>query len=101
MNDQQDEANNKMKPIKVALHNEQDKEKILNKLQNLKVNTEYKGISITQDYTVSERQMIKEFANKANSSVKCSALAQFNLDSKFDPIFISIYPYFHHFFSPK
>ena len=27
--------------------------------------TEYKGISITEDYTVSERQMTKEFANKA------------------------------------
>ena len=53
------------KPIKVVLHNEQDLEKILNNLQNLQDNTEYKGISITEDYIVSERQMIKEFANKA------------------------------------
>ena len=38
---------NKKKPIKVVLHNEQDKEKILNNLRNLKGNTKYKGISIT------------------------------------------------------
>ena len=58
-------AEENKKPIKVVLHNEQDLEKILNNLQNLQDNTEYKGISITEDYLVSERQMIKEFANKA------------------------------------
>ena len=57
---------NKKKPIKVVLNNEQDKEKVLNNLQNLEGITEYKGISITDDYTVSERQVIKEFANKAS-----------------------------------
>ena len=56
---------NKKKPIKVILDNEQGKEKILNNLRNLKGTTEYKDISITEDYTISERQMIKQFANKA------------------------------------
>ena len=50
---------NKKKPIKVELQKELDKEKILNKLRNLKSNIEYKGISITEDYTTSERQMLK------------------------------------------
>ena len=45
----------KKKPIKIVLPNLQEKEKILNNLRNLKRNTEYKGITITKDYTVSER----------------------------------------------
>ena len=53
---QQEEANKK---------NEQDKEKTLNNLRNLKGNSECNGISITEDYTVPERQMIKEFLIKA------------------------------------
>ena len=55
----------KKRPIKIILHSEQDKDKIMTNLKNLKDYTEFKGISITDDYTVSERQMIKEFANKA------------------------------------
>ena len=54
----------KMMLVKVVLHNEQDNKKILNNLQSLG-NTEYKGISITEDYIISERQIVKEFANKA------------------------------------
>ena len=55
----------KMKPIKFVLQNKQGREKILNKLHNLKGNTKQKGISITKDYTIPARQMIKEFANKS------------------------------------
>ena len=55
---------NKKKPIKGVLHNEWDKEKILNNLKKLKGNTKCKGTSTTED-TVSEWQMITEFANKA------------------------------------
>ena len=36
-----------------------------NKKKPVKVNTVYKGISITKDYTVSGRQMTKEDASKA------------------------------------
>ena len=45
----------KKKPMKAVIHNQQDKEKIQNSLRNLKVNSEYKGVSVTEDYTVSER----------------------------------------------
>ena len=56
---------NKKKPIKVVFQNERDKEKVMNNLCNLKGNTEYIGISIRDDYTVSERKIIKEFVSKA------------------------------------
>ena len=45
----------KKKSMKAVIHNQQDKEKIQNSLRNLKVNSEYKGVSVTEDYTVSER----------------------------------------------
>ena len=38
---------------------------VMSNLRNLKGNDEFTGISITDDYTISERQMLKEFANKA------------------------------------
>ena len=57
--------NNKKRPIKIILQNKQEKDKIMNNLRNLKDHNEFKGISITDDYTMSERQMIKEFATKA------------------------------------
>ena len=60
---------NKKKPIKVELQKELDKEKILNNLRNLKSNIEYKGISITEDYTISERQMLKHSNWKTQTSM--------------------------------
>ena len=55
----------KKKPMKIVIHNQKDKEKIQNNLRNLKVNFEYKGVSVIEDYTVSVRQIIKEFDKKA------------------------------------
>ena len=40
----------------------------MNNLRGLKGNAEYKGICITDDYTLSERQMTKEFVNKAKEN---------------------------------
>ena len=53
------------RPIKVILESEADKDQIMENLRNLKGIATYKGISITEDYTLSERKMIKEFNDKA------------------------------------
>lgn len=57
----------KNRPIKVTLYNTNDKEKIINNLRNLK-DKGYKGISVTEDHTMTERNMIKDFAEKAKSA---------------------------------
>ena len=51
--------NAKKRPIKIVFNNEEDKEKVLNNLENLKDIQMYKGISITPDHTYSERMLIK------------------------------------------
>lgn len=48
----------------VVLHHEQDKKKIQNNLQNLKGISECKGASINEDYTISEKQINKNFLIK-------------------------------------
>ena len=53
------------RPIKVTLKNAKDKEEIMINLKNLKGKDSFKGISITDDYTVSEREMIRDFTRKA------------------------------------
>ena len=57
--------NKKKRPIKVILDKLDDKERIMNNLRKLKDKDQYKGISITDDYTISERQIIKEFTTRA------------------------------------
>ena len=59
--------NTKKRPIKMMFNNEEDKEKVLINLRNLKDNLIYKGISITQDFTYSERILIKEFNQQAKA----------------------------------
>ena len=49
------------RPMKVTLKNEEERDKVLNNLRNLKDKTLYKGISITPDYTQNERLLVKEF----------------------------------------
>ena len=56
---------NKKRSIKVTFKNIEEKTTIMINLKNLKGKAEYKGVSITDDYTLSERHMIKEFANTA------------------------------------
>ena len=49
------------RPIKLMFNSEEDKEKVLENLRNLKDNLIYKGISITNDLTYNERMFIKGF----------------------------------------
>jgi hypothetical protein len=53
------------RPIIVEFQSEQDKDKIMLSLPNLKGKTEYKGTSITDDYTVAERELINEYRREA------------------------------------
>ena len=56
---------NKKRPIKVILNSEEDKDKIMGSLKNLKDHEAFKGISVTDDYTLNERKLIKEKAVEA------------------------------------
>ena len=57
--------NSKKRPIKIVFNSSEDREKVMENLKNLKGKDQYKGISITEDYTISERQMIREFTSLA------------------------------------
>ena len=54
------------RPMKLIMNSEEDKEKVLRNLRLLKGKTIYKSISITADYTYSERQLIKDYRERAN-----------------------------------
>ena len=54
----------KKRPIKVYLGSEVGKINIMKNLKNLKGNELYKGISITEDYTVAEREMIRKMSGE-------------------------------------
>ena len=56
----------KVRPLKVTFMNESDKNKVMGNLKNLKDKPEYNGISIKEDFTISERSMIKEYVKRAN-----------------------------------
>ena len=51
--------------ILVQLQSEVEKMKVMSNLRNLKDVTKYNGISITADYTLAEREMIKNYRQKA------------------------------------
>ena len=55
------------RPLMVCLQTKEDKYEVLSKLWRLKyaTNNINKGISITHDYTLEERKIIKEFVNEA------------------------------------
>ena len=57
----------KKRAIKVKLPNTAIKQKIMNNLKNLK-DKGYNRISITDDYTVTERKIIKDFVEKAKEA---------------------------------
>lgn len=52
---------NNKRPILVEFSSEHDKDLLMRSLRNLKGNTEYNGISITDDYTLSQREMINDY----------------------------------------
>ena len=57
----------KKRPMMLQLENEADKDKIMMNLQSLKGKTEYKGVSITEDYTVTERKLLQDWRDKAKA----------------------------------
>ena len=50
--------------MKVIFNNKEDKERVMNNLANLKDQSTYKGVSITEDYILAERQLIKQWLQK-------------------------------------
>ena len=58
-------ADQPKRPIIVEFNSEHDKNVLMRSLPNLKGKCEYKGISITDDYTVTEREMIKDYKKEA------------------------------------
>ena len=59
-------AQDKNQRIKVVMNTEEERDRILSNLRNLKGIQEYKSISVTEDYTITERRMIKDQSDKAN-----------------------------------
>ena len=57
-------------PITVEMSSESDKISVLRNLSKLKGSSEFKGVSITEDYTVSERKLIQEFNAKAKEKTE-------------------------------
>ena len=60
-------ADPKNRPIKVSLANEKEKSLVLRSLVALKNNTNYTGMSISEDLTIAERAVLKEWVVKAKS----------------------------------
>jgi hypothetical protein len=56
------------RPIKVTMIDEQSKDRIMANLKNLKGKDNYKGVSITDDHTVKERNTIREWVEKAKAA---------------------------------
>ena len=55
----------KRRPIKVSFATVEEKERVMENLTNLKGKEDFKNISITEDYTVEERKLIKSWTDKA------------------------------------
>lgn len=55
------------RPIMVILKNEADKQAIMTNLNKLKNIKEFEGVSITEDYTMAERKLIREFSDQAKT----------------------------------
>ena len=63
-------AQDKNRPIKVVMNTEEERNRILSNLRNLKDIPGYKPISVTEDYRITERQMIKDWSDKAKAKNK-------------------------------
>ena len=55
----------KGRPIKLVFHNEEDQQKVFLNLRNLKGKNLYNKISIREDYTFTERSLVKSFIEQA------------------------------------
>ena len=58
---------NRGRPLKIGFNNEEDQRKVFLNLRNLKGKNIYKGISVREDYTYSERSLIKNFIGQAKA----------------------------------
>ena len=56
------------RPIKVVMSSETEKELVMANLKNLKGKENYRRISITDDHTIKERNMVQEFVKKAKAA---------------------------------
>jgi hypothetical protein len=57
---------NSKRPIKLVMNNTDDKEKVMSRLGNLKNADEvFRKLSVREDYTIKERELIREWVNKA------------------------------------
>ena len=62
---------NKKRPVKLVMANSGDKDAIMSRLGNLKNAEEiYRKVSVRDDYTIEERELIKELVNKAEQKNK-------------------------------
>ena len=57
---------NGKRPLKLVMNNEIEKDRLMSRLSNLKDNSNYIGLSITDDYTQYQRKIIKDWIAKAN-----------------------------------
>ena len=55
----------KYRPLKVTFQNIQHKQLVMDNLYRIKTNAPYYRVSVTEDYTWSERKKIKEFCDRA------------------------------------
>ena len=62
------ENNTQVRPLKIVLNNEESRIKILSNLTKLKGIPAYTKISITEDFSVKERALLKEWASKAKEA---------------------------------
>lgn len=58
-------SSDKNRPIKIVFKNENEKKVIFRKLRMLKGKDDFKGISVAEDYTESERKVLKTWTDKA------------------------------------
>ena len=63
-------AQGKNRPMKVVINIEEERNRILSNLRYLKDIPEYKTISVTEDYTITERRMIKDWSDKSKEKNK-------------------------------
>ena len=57
----------KKRPLLLIMNSEGEKDKLLQSLTKLKDKADYKGISVTDDYTIAERKLITEWRDKAKA----------------------------------
>ena len=58
------------RPIKVILQSENEKATLINSLSNLKGKDTYKGVSVTEDFTRNQRDIIKIWNDKAKQKTR-------------------------------